>query len=323
MKLISVLVPCYNESESIMELYSRVKHAFKGVDYDYEIIYIDNVSTDNSISVYRDVIKDPRVKVLLMSRNFGTNQPSYFAGIHYAKGDAVILVDGDLQDPPELIPEFLKKWESGFDVVYGVRVKRKGSLVRRICYKLFYRIFKWLSYIDIPLDSGDFSLIDRKVVDVIKSMPEKDIYIRGLRAWAGFKQTGINYTRQERPFGKTSIPFFVNFSWAKKAIINFSYKPLEFISRLALVFSLLTFLAAIGYSTLYFNGNTPRGFLTLLMVMFIFGTIQLLALSIIAEYLIRIFHEVKARPPYVIKEVLESKSDSLYKEAGYEDFKEL
>jgi dolichol-phosphate mannosyltransferase len=173
-------------------------------------------------------------------------------------------------------------------------------------YKCFYRVFRWLSYLNIPLDSGDFGLMDRKVVDVIKKLEEKDLYLRGLRAWAGFKQIGIEYIRQEREGGKTSNSFFANFSWAKKAITNFSYKPLEFISKLAISALFMTFFAAIIYLYLYFKTDAPRGFSTLLMFMFVFGTIQLLALSIIAEYLVRIFQEVKNRPPYVISEILEN-----------------
>jgi dolichol-phosphate mannosyltransferase len=245
------------------------------------------------------------VKAILMARNFGSNQPSILAGMHEANGDCVIIVDGDIQDPPELIPQFVTKWEEGFDVVYGIRKKRKGNILRRIGYKCFYVLFHWMSYLDIPLDAGDFSLIDRKVVNVINQLPEKDLYIRGLRSWAGFNQTGIEYVRDDRTAGKTSNSFFANFSWAKKAIVNFSYKPLEFISRLAAVTVGLTIIAAFIYLYQHFQTASPRGFSTLLMVMFIFGSIQLLALSIIGEYLIKIFNEVKGRPPYIIKKILQ------------------
>ena len=242
-----------------------------------------------------------------MSRNFGSSQPSFFAGIRYSIGDGVVMLDGDLQDPPEFISELIKKWEQGYNVVYAVRKKRKGSILRRIGYKCFYRIFKKFSHIDIPLDAGDFSLIDRRVVDIIKKLDEKDLYLRGLRSWAGFKQVGVEYTRDDRTAGKTTNSFFANFSWAKKAIVNFSYKPLEFISKIAIFAVLATFGAAIFYLYLHFTTNAPRGFSTLLMFMFVFATIQLLALSIIGEYLIRIFQEVKNRPQYIISEILENK----------------
>jgi len=308
MKKISIIAACYNESGNIESMYQRVKNVFADSAYDFELIYVDNASADNSKKIYEQVVQaDDRVKVLLMSRNFGSSQPSFFAGIKQAAGDAVVLIDGDLQDPPELISEFLKKYEESFDVVYGVRIKRMGGILRRIGYKCFYRVFRWLSYIDMPVDAGDFGLMSRRVVDVIKILNEKDLYLRGLRAWAGFKQIGVNYTRQDRNVGKTSNSFLANFTWAKKAITNFSYKPLEFISKLAISAVFATFVAMLVYLYLYFKTDAPRGFSTLLMVMFIFGTIQLLALSIIAEYLIRIFQEVKNRPPYIISEILRKK----------------
>lgn len=242
-----------------------------------------------------------------MSRNFGSSQPSFFAGLQYATGDAVVLIESDLQDPPELIEKLIEKWEQGFDVVYATRSKRHGTPIRNFFYKCFYILFRWMSYLEIPLDAGDFSLLSRKVVDVIKKLPEKDVYIRGLRTWAGFKQTNVEYVRDARAHGKTSISFFNNFAWAKKAIFNFSYKPLEFISRLAILAMFATIIAAFVFLYFFFKHDMPRGFPTLLMVMFIFGSIQLLALSIIGEYLIRMFQEIKGRPPYIIADILTQK----------------
>ncbi len=274
--------------------------------YAYELIFIDNASTDNSrLMLQLLAAQDHHVKALCMSRNFGTNQTSLLAGMHYAQGDCVVSIDGDLQDPPHLIAAFVKKWEEGFDVVYGVRTRRKGSIARRIGYVCFYRIFKMLSYLDIPLNAGDTCLMDNKIVRIIKNLPEKDLYIRGLRTWAGFKQTGVEYVREDRAAGISSLSFLANFYWAKKAIINFSYKPLELISRLAVIACLGTCIAAGTYLYWHFKYGAPRGFSTLLMTMFIFGTIQLLALSVIGEYLIRIFQEVKARPPYIVSEVFD------------------
>lgn len=306
MKKISVIVACYNESKNIQELYTRVRTAMQTLSmYNYELIFVDNASTDQSKKIFQSLIEqDHHVTALIMSRNFGSNQPSLLAGMNYATGDCTIAIDGDLQDPPELIPTFVKKWEEGYDVVYGVRKRRKGSVLRRIGYTCFYRIFRMLSYLNIPLDAGDTCLIDRKVINVIISLPEKDLYIRGLRTWAGFTQTGIEYVRDDRWQGVSSNSFLANFSWAKKAIINFSYKPLEFISRVALIAVFITCFAACFYLYWHFKYGAPRGFSTLLMVMFIFGTIQLLALSIIGEYLMRIFHEVKGRPPYIVQEIL-------------------
>lgn len=306
MKKISIIVACYNEASNLRELHQRVSAVMKKMpSYDHELVLIDNASTDNSRIIFDEITEqDDKVHVILMSRNFGSNQPSLFAGMTYAHGDCTIAIDGDLQDPPELIPEFVKKWEDGFDVVYGIRKKRKGSIIRRIGYTCFYRLFRWLSYLDIPLDAGDTCLIDRKVLNIITRLPEKDLYIRGLRTWAGFRQTGLEYTREDRAGGRSSNSFFANFSWVKKAIVNFSYKPLEFISRLAAGAVVVTIIAAMVYLYLHFKHGAPQGFSTLLMVMFIFGTIQLLALSVIGEYLIRIFQEVKGRPTYLISEVL-------------------
>jgi polyisoprenyl-phosphate glycosyltransferase len=311
MKIISIVVPCYNEALNLPLLHERLRKTFSKLPrYEYEILFVDNVSTDNSRNVYERIIEqDSKVKVLLMARNYGTSQTSFLAGLRHAKGDATVLIESDLQDPPELIEAFVKKWEEGFDVVYGIRTKRKGSILRRIFYTLFYRIFKWISYLPIPLDAGDFSLLDKKVVDIIASLPEKDVYIRGLRSWAGFKQTGIPYIRDDRAHGKTSIQFFKNFEWAKKAIVNFSDKPLSFISRIALASTFFTFCAAIYYLYIHMTTATPKGFSTLLMFIFIFGSLQLLCLGVIGEYLIRLFHEVKNRPPYIIKEILEKKKD--------------
>lgn len=309
MKKLSLIIPCYNEELNLHATHKRITSVMNRLpQYDYEILFVDNASTDNSERVYQQLADtDEQVKILMMSRNFGNSQPSILAGLHHAIGDAVVILQGDLQDPPELIAEFTQLWEHDYDVVYGITKKRKGSLLRRIGYAAFYRVFKTLSYLNIPLDAGDFSLIDRKVVDIIKALPEKDLYLRGLRSWAGFKQIGIEYVRDDRAAGKTSNSFLANFWWAKKAIVNFSDKPLEYISRLAIGAVFATFTAAFLYLFLYFAYGAPRGFATLLMVMFIFGSLQLMALAVIAEYLIKIFHEVKGRPPYIVKSVIKGK----------------
>ncbi len=311
MKKIAIIATCYNQEKNIQLLYQRVTSIMQQLPlYHYELLYIDNASPDNSYNVLQKIIsQDIHVKAIIMSRNFGSNQPSIIAGLRYAQCDGVIIMSGALQDPPEMIPEFVAQWEKGFDVVYGIAKKRKDNgLLRRIGYKCFYRIFKQLSYLDIPLDSGDFSLLDKKVINVLKHLPEKDLYIRGLRTWAGFKQTGVEYIREERAFGKSSNSFFANFMWAKKAIVNFSYKPLVYISRLAAGAIVVTMCAAGIFLYLHFKYGAPRGFSTLLMTMFIFGTIQLIALATIGEYLIKIFEEVKGRPPYIIREILQQES---------------
>lgn len=311
LKKISIVVACYNESKNINLLYNRVKNVFNSLNYSYELIFVDNDSTDDSEAILTELSSlDFNVKVILMARNFGSSQPSILAGFKACSGDAIILLDGDLQDPPEIIPDFLKKWEEGYDVVYASRKKRKGNILRRIGYKIFYKIFKKLSYINIPLDAGDCSLIDKKVVDIIKNLKEKDLYIRGLRAWVGFRQIGIEYVRDDRFEGKTSCSFFSNFFWAKKAIVNFSYKPLEFISKLAAIVCLISFLALGVYIYLGLRYNAPKGFTTILVSMLFLGSIQMLALSIIGEYLARIFEEVKRRPRYVIRKKINFLKDA-------------
>lgn len=309
-KKIAIIACCYNQEKNIQPLHQRITNTMSKLDYDYELIYVDNASTDNSYNVLLDLIsRDNRVKALIMSRNFGSNQPSILAGLRHTQSDGTIIISGALQDPPEILPQFIAQWEAGYDVVYGIAKKRKdNSFLRRLGYKCFYRIFKQLSYLDIPLDSGDFSLLDKKVVNVLKHLPEKDLYIRGLRTWAGFKQTGIEYVRENRAAGKSSNSFLNNFMWAKKAIVNFSYKPLVYISRLATGAIFATLAAAGLFLYWHFKYGAPRGFSTLLMTMFIFGTIQLIGLAIIGEYLIKIFEEVKGRPPYVIREVLQQET---------------
>lgn len=306
MKMVSVVAACYNEEKNIVQLYERVKKTIEELPrYSFELIFVDNASIDHSVDVFKDLVdRDIRVTVLCMARNFGSSQSSFWAGIQHAAGDCVVLIDGDLQDPPEVIADFIKQWENGFDVVYGVRIRRRGSLLRRFFYSCFYRIFKWFSYVDIPLDAGDFGLIDRRVVDIIKTLSEKDLYLRGLRSWVGFKQIGVPYIRQERNAGITSNSFLANFSWAKKAIVNFSYKPLQFISLIALVMIAVTGSVCIAECYVYTRAGNFHDFPLLSMLGLILGTLQLLALSIIGEYLIRIFHEVKARPPYVIGSIL-------------------
>lgn len=307
-KKISVIVPCYNEEGNVEELARRLRDVLTRNVRDYELIFVDNKSTDATRDILRRLAaNDPHIIALFFARNFGHSQYGFTAGSEYAAGDAVVWTDADLQDSPEVIGEFIKKWREGYDVVYGVRTKRRGGFFLRIAYKLFYRLYKKMSYLDIPLDAGDFSLMDRKVIDIINAMPERDRYVRGLRAWAGFRSIGVPYVREERHEGKTSNNIRKNIWWAKKAIFSFSYTPLEFIFYLSLVVFIVSIVAIIGYLIAYFINPGPRGFTTLLMVVLFLGSSQLLALSIIAEYIGRIFEEVKGRPKYVIEEIVGGK----------------
>lgn len=306
MKKISVIIPCFNESGNILPMYERLIKVFKRIEYDYSFIYVNNGSTDSSDKIFENLAKkDKKVKVIYLSRNFYKSQGAYSAGIDYADGDAVVLIDGDIQDPPEKIPDLIKKWESGYSIVYGVRIKRKGSKFRRIAYKLFYRLFHKLSYIKIPIDAGDFSLLDKKIADIIKKFPERNRYVRGLRAWVGFKSIGVPYIRDERNIGITTNSLIDNINWAIFAIISFSYAPLGLIAWLAFFTVVLTIIAIIVYTILYFvyPGN-PRGYQTLLIAVLFLGGIQLICFSIIAQYLAVIFDEIKGRPKYIVDKVL-------------------
>ena len=304
-KKISVVIPCYNEAKNIEELYQRLSLVLKSTIQNYELIFVDNKSIDTSREIFKNLAKqDKKLIAIFFSRNFGHSQYGFTAGTDYATGDAVVWLEGDLQDPPELISEFIRKWQEGYDVVYGIRTRRRGNIFWRAAYKIFYVIFRKLASMNIPRDAGDFSLLDRRVVDVLNAMPERDRYMRGLRAWAGFKSTGVNYVRAARAGGKTSNNLVKNIKWAKKAIFSFSYAPVEFIFWLALSVFLVSIFAIIFYLVSYFVTGAPQGFTTTLLATLFLGSVQLLSLSIIAEYISRIFEEVKGRPKYVIEEII-------------------
>lgn len=306
-KKISVVIPGYNESGNIEEMYQRLTAVLSGRVRDYELIFVDDDSTDGSQEVLRKLAdKDHHVVAMFFSRNFGNSQYGFSAGSEYATGDAVVWLDADLQDPPELIEQFIQKWQAGCDVAYGIRTKRKGSLFLRFAYKIFYIIFNKLAFMKVPRDVGDFSLVDRKVVNILNAMPERDRYLRGLRAWAGFRTIGVPYVRDERKEGRTSNNLIKNIKWAKKAIFSFSYAPVEFIFYLAASVFVISLAAIVFYLVSFFWGSpSPRGFTTLLLVSLFLGSVQLLSLSIIAEYIGRIFEEVKGRPKYIVKEVVD------------------
>lgn len=305
-KKISIIIPCFNEEENILPMHKRLTAVLRKTSYEYEMIFINNGSTDNSADIFYKIAKqDKKVVILFLSRNFYKSQGAYTAGLDYASGDAAILIDGDLQDPPEKIPDLLKRWEEGYDIVYGVRIKRMESNLRKIGYKLFYRVFKALSYIDIPVDAGDFSLIDKKIIEIFRKMPERNRYIRGLRAWVGFKSTGVPYTREVRYKGFSTNSFIDNVKWALFAIFSFSYAPLGIISWLAIVTVILAAIGMLVYTALYFiYPLSPKGFQTLLLITLFLGSIQLICFSIIAQYLGIIFEEIKGRPKYIIEKII-------------------
>jgi polyisoprenyl-phosphate glycosyltransferase len=304
MRKISAVIACYKDEQAIPYMYKRLTDVFKKINVDYEIIFVNDGSPDNTESLLSDMVqKDTHVIAVNHSRNFNS-QMAFTSGMEIATGDAVVLLDGDLQDPPEIIEKFYEKWVQGFDVVYGVRAKREAPILMQIAYKAFYFIFHKLSYIKIPLHAGDFSLMDRKVVEVMKSFSERDRFLRGLRAWTGFKQTGVPYVRPERMFGRTTNNLLRNFNWATKGIFSFSYVPLEIMtifSLIAFCLALLGIVIQIILRLVY--PDAPRGVTTILVVVLFIGAIQLLGISVLGQYIGRMFEEVKQRPKYVVKSI--------------------
>lgn len=306
-KKISAIIACYKDAPAISIMHERLTKTFKELYVDYEIIFVNDGSPDNSEEILRKLVKkDSHVIGINHSRNF-SSQMAFTSGMDIASGDVIVFLDGDLQDPPEIIKDFYKKWIEGYDVVYGVRAKREAPLLMSFFYKLFYRIFHKMSYVQMPLDAGDFSLIDRKVAEVLKQFPERDRFLRGLRAWVGFKQTGIPYIRPKRMFGKTTNNFLKNFQWATKGILSFSYVPLQLMTLLSLLVFLIALLGMVVQIALRFLlPNTPAGITTVLIVILFIGAIQLLGISILGEYIGKIFEEVKQRPKYVVKSIFKN-----------------
>lgn len=302
---ISAIIACYKDGQAIPIMYERLVKMFNETKLRYEIIFVNDCSPDNSEQVIAEIAaKDHNVIGITHSRNFGS-QSAFLSGMEISTGNAVVLMDGDLQDPPEIIPLFYKKWLEGYDVVYGKRVKREMSFFMNLMYKGFYRIFSKLSYIKIPVDAGDFSMIDRKVVRELVNLPETEIFLRGLRAWVGFKQVGVDYVRPERMFGVSTNNWRKNIGWAKKAIFSFSFVPLEMLSYVGFILTGVSFLAIIAQiiSRLVFH-NAPSGLTTVIVLILFFGGVQLLAVSILGEYLSKIFEETKARPKFIRRSVI-------------------
>lgn len=301
---ISAIIACYNDAQAVPIMHHRLTSVFNKLKVDHEIIFVNDGSPDNTEEVLKHLVeKDSHVIGINHSRNF-SSQMAFTSGMEIATGNAVVLLDGDLQDPPELIEKFFEKWQEGYDVVYGVRVKREAPWFMQLMYKLFYRLFHKLSYVQIPLDAGDFSLIDRQVVEAINELPERDRFLRGLRAWVGFKQTGVPYIRPERMFGRTTNSLWKNFNWATKGIFSFSYVPLQLMTLLSLIVFFLA-LTAMGVQIVLrlLLPDTPRGTTTVLVVVLFMGAIQLLGISILGQYIGKIFEEVKQRPKFVVKSI--------------------
>ena len=303
---LSAVVPCYCEAESVPVMHERLTAVFGELGVDHEIIFVDSGSTDETPEVLAELAaRDRRVTVVQHTRAFGS-QSAYSSGLRLATGDAVVLLDGDLQDPPELIPKLVARWREGYAVVYGERVRREGSAVMNATRKLFYRVFQRMAYVHIPIDAGDFSLLDRRVVDSINALPETHRFVRGLRAFVGYRQIGVPYERPERLFGKSSNNFLANMGWARRAIVSFSYTPLDLIGWLAFFTTGAAMLAAIVEIVLKIVDPTaaPKGYTTLVVIILFVGGIQLICFSVIGSYMAHMYEEVKARPAYIVERIL-------------------
>ncbi|MDP2905306.1 MAG: glycosyltransferase family 2 protein [Candidatus Omnitrophota bacterium] len=301
----SVVVPIYNEEKNIPELHARLAKVMGSLNKPYEIIYVNDGSVDGSSGLLGKIAAlDKNVKIVELSRNFG-HQAAVSAGIWYTKGEATIILDADLQDPPALIPEFIKKWQEGYNVVYGIRRKRKESFLKRSCYFIFYRIQEKTAKIKIPLDAGDFCLIDKKVSDILKNMPERNRFIRGMRSWVGFSQAGVEYDRDARFSGKPKYGFRKLMRLAFDGIYSFSDIPLKMSLIAGFFISLMCFLFIIYivYQRIV-HGTSAYGIATIAVSILFLGGIQLIAIGVIGEYIGRIYDEVKQRPVFIVKNLI-------------------
>ncbi len=300
---LSVVVPLCNEEETVGELYRRAVGALDELELSYELVLVDDGSIDATAAMIDALAdEDDRVIAVHLSRNFG-HQAAVSAGIDRARGRAVMVMDGDLQDPPELIPQFVQVWRSGYDVVYGVRRHRKESLFKRVGYAAFYRIWNAISDLDIPLDSGDFCLMDRRVVEVMRHLPERMRFVRGLRTFVGFRQIGLPYDRAGREAGSSKYSLGALVELAMDGLVSFSSYPLRLVTRLGLatITTAFTLLAWVLFDA-WITRTAPRGWASLLVVVLFLSSVQLLSLGIIGEYIRLIFFEVKGRPTYIVAE---------------------
>ena len=308
MKKISIVIPVYNEEKVLEISYNKIRNILENIQkYDYEIIFINDGSKDNTLSILERISNEnEKVKILSFSRNFG-QEAALTAGLKYVSGDAIVIIDADLQDPPELITEMLSLWEQGNEVIYGKRKRRKGeSAFKLLSAKMFYKTLNALSDVEIPKDTGDFRLVDKRVVDTINSMPEHNKFLRGLFSWVGFKQYAYEYKRDERAAGNSKYPFKKMWKLATDGIISFSTKPLKLVGGLGIMTIVLSICILI-YSLISFalklNNLTP-GWTSIMVAVTFFAGVQLLSLWMISEYIGRIYDETKNRPQYIIDKTI-------------------
>jgi dolichol-phosphate mannosyltransferase len=307
--VISIVVPALNEEDGIEALYERIARAAATWGDDFELILVDDGSTDATLARCEAIAaRDPRLKVVSFTRNFG-HQVAVSAGLEHARGDVVAVMDADLQDPPEELAPFLRKLDEGYDVVYAIRTKRKENAFKRAAYFAFYRVLRRLATLEIPLDSGDFCVMRGEVVDAIRRLPERNRFVRGLRAWVGYRQTGLAYERQARHAGEPKYTFRKLMRLALDGIVNFSYRPLQFSMMAALLVGLGAMVLAgvffvqyvANWTILGYNPRQSRGWTSLMLVLLFSSAVQLFCLGCIGEYLGRLFEEVKARPLYLVR----------------------
>ncbi|MDZ5609952.1 glycosyltransferase family 2 protein [Bacillus pseudomycoides] len=312
-KLISIIVPMYFEEEVAQECYNCLKSVTLQNNINYEFVFVNDGSTDRTMEILKGIsAKDPRAKIVNFARNFG-HQIAVTAGIDVAKGDAIVIIDADLQDPPEVIPELIAKWEEGYEVVYAKRKQRNGETwFKLVTAKYFYRFLNYMSDMDIPKDTGDFRLIDRKVADVFKQMTERNRFVRGMMSWIGFRQTYIEYERDERFAGETKYPLKKMIKFASDGIIAFSTKPLRMVMTLGLI-SVLISIAVLIYSVIVkiIGQDIQTGWASLMVAITFFSGMQLLGLGIVGQYIARIYDESKNRPIYVVKETVNIEEDDV------------
>ena len=302
----SVVIPAYNEQEVIGETYRRLTGVMTGLGEPYELVFVNDGSKDETASIIAEICKlDSSVRLVNFTRNFG-HMSAISAGMYYARGQAIFIIDADLQDPPEVFPEMAEKWKEGYHVVYGKRTKRKGeSLFKRFTAKIFYRLLRGMTDVDLPLDTGEFRLIDRKVCDAVNRLPEKNRYIRGLVSWVGFRQTPVEYVREERFAGVTKYPLRKMLAFAMDAVTSFSNKPLKLATIPGILFSIfgLVYLIVILCQHL-FTDRVISGWAPTIGVVLLTQGVVLMALGLMGEYLGRIHTELKNRPTYIVQEII-------------------
>lgn len=304
MKLLSIIIPVYNEEGNLELLFKRLEKVLNSTDAAAEFIFINDGSRDQSIEIIRQLAKhDPRVKFIDFSRNFG-HQTAVTAGLDHCNGDAAIIIDADLQDPPEMIAELYNKWKEGFEVAYARRRSRQGeNFIKKWTARVFYRLLKKITSIQIPVDTGDFRIIDRKVIDVLKQMPEQQKFLRGQISWIGFRQTAVEYDRDERHAGKTGYTYSKMIRFALDGITSFSNFPLRFATIMGFLVSAIAFLLILYalYQRLVSREFVP-GWASLMLAILFMGGVQLISLGIIGEYISRMDVNVRKRPLYIVKE---------------------